>query len=163
MPPAAELLAVLVATSLVAWTIVTVVHVLPWLAGRTRHDALLVVVAPQMFRHVGALALFPGIGAPPLEWSLPLALGDVATALLAIITMIALHRRWRAAVPLAWVTTIFGTVDLLHNVANAMHLGVAPVLGPIAFVAGVVVPGMLVCHVLALRILLWPREPAEGA
>ncbi len=160
MPPAVRLLAGLAALSLVAWMIVAVVHVVPWLLRQSRRDALLVVLAPQLFRHVGALALFPGIGAAPLEWSVPLALGDVATALLAAAAMVALHRGWRAAMPLAWVVTIFGTIDLLHNVGNAMHLGVAPVLGPIAFVAGMVVPGMLVCHVLAMRVLLRSDEPA---
>ena len=162
MPPAARLLAALAALSLLAWMIVAVVHVVPRLSRQSRRDALLVVLTPQLFRHVGALALFPGIGAAPLAWSVPLAVGDVATALLAAATMIALYRDSRAGVPLAWLTTVFGTIDLLHNVGNAMHLGIAPVLGPIAFVAAMVVPGMLVCHVLAMRVLMRSDEPARG-
>ncbi len=154
MPPAARLLFVLAAMSLVAWTIVAVVHVAPWLARWSRRDALLVVMTPQMFRHVGALALFPGIGATPPEWSVPLAWGDAATASLAALTMIALYRDWRAAIPLAWVTTVFGTLDLLHNGMNAARLGVAPSLGPIVYVVVIAVPGMLAAHVLALRVLM---------
>lgn len=163
MPPAARLLAALAAMSFVAWTLVAIVHAVPWLDRRSRREALLVVITPQTFRHVGALALFPGIGEAPFAWSVPLALGDAATAMLAAAAMLALHREWRAAIPLTWVATVFGTMDLLHNVANAMHLGVAPSLGPIAFIATMLVPGMLVCHLLALRALLRSHEPAEGA
>jgi hypothetical protein len=154
MPPAARLLFVLAAMSLVAWTIVAVVHVAPSLARWSRRDALLVVLTPQMFRHVGALALFPGIGATPPEWSVPLAWGDAATSMLAALAMTALYREWPAAIPLAWAATVFGALDLLHNGFNAAHLGVAPSLGPIVYVVVIAVPGMLTAHVLALRVLL---------
>lgn len=152
------------ALSLVAWTIVAVVHVVPWLARRTRRDALLVVVTPHLFRHVGALAVFPGIGAPPAVWAVPLAWGDGITAVLAALTMVALHRSWAFAIAFAWVFNVFGTLDLLHNVANAVALVVAPTLGPIAFVAAFVVPAMLVSHVLVFRTLLRPlgRERPQG-
>lgn len=156
MPPAARLLLVLAATSLVAWSIVAIVHVVPWLDRRARREALLVVLTPQMFRHVGALALFPGIGATPPEWSVPLAWGDAVTAALAMLAMIALYREWRAAIPLAWAVTVFGTLDLLHNGFNAAHLGVAPSLGPIVYVVVIAVPGMLTAHLLAFRLLLRP-------
>jgi len=157
MPPSARLLAVLMALSLVAWTIVAVVHVAPWLGRRSRRDALLVVVTPHLFRHVGALALFPGIGAAPAAWSVPLAWGDGITAVLAALTMVALHRSWAFAIPLAWVCNVFGTLDLLHNAENAVALVVAPTLGPIAFVVAFVVPAMLVSHVLVFRVLV--RRP----
>ena len=142
--------------SLVAWTIVTVVHVAPWLARRTRREALLVVVTPHLFRHVGVLALFPGIGTPPPEWSVPLAWGDTATALLAALTMIALHREGSYAIPITWVFNVFGILDLLHNAGNAVALVVAPTLGPIAFVVAFGVPMMFIAHVLVFRTLLRP-------
>lgn len=156
MPPAFRLLALLISMSLLAWTIVAIVHLAPWLARRTRREALLVVVTPHLFRHVGALALFPGIGATPLAWSVPLAWGDGCTALLAACTMTALHRSWRFAIPLAWVFNVFGTLDLLHNAVNAAALGVAPTLGVIAFVVAMGVPGMFVFHMLVFRTLLRP-------
>src|SRR4051812_13390988 len=110
MPPSAKLLAALMAMSLLAWGIVASVHLVPWLDRQSRREALLIVVLPHMFRHVGALALFPGIGAPPPEWSVPLAWGDGITALLAALTMIALHRSWRHAIALTWVFNAFGTL-----------------------------------------------------
>ncbi len=154
MPPSARLLALLMLMSLVAWTIVTIVHVVPWLARQSQREALLVVVTPHLFRHIGALALFPGIGSAPAEWSVPLAWGDGITAVLAALTMIALHRTWAFALPLAWVFNVFGILDLLHNAVGAAVHVVAPTLGPAAYVVAFAVPGMLVCHVLVFRVLL---------
>jgi hypothetical protein len=146
--------------SLLAWGIIAWVHLVPWLERRSRREALLVAVTPQMFRHVGALALFPGVGATPLAWSLPLAWGDGITALLAALTMIALHRSWRYAMALTWIFNGFGLLDMLHNGYNAAALQIAPQLGVIAFVVAFGVPGMFVCHLLVFRILLRPSWPS---
>jgi hypothetical protein len=154
MPPSAQQLFGLMAMSLLAWSIIAWVHVLPWLARMSRREALLFVVMPHMFRHVGALALYPGIGAAPAAWSVPLAWGDGITALLAAATMIALHRSWRWAIGLTWFFNVFGTLDLLHNGWNAAVLQVAPHLGVIAYIVAFAVPGMLVCHLLVFRTLL---------
>ena len=154
MPASAQLLALLAAMSLLAWGIVARVHLLPWLDRRAPRDALLVVVAPHMFRHVGAMALLPGIGDAPAAWSVPLAWGDGATALLAALAMIALHRSWRAAVALTWLFNVVGILDMLHNGHRAAILQVAPRLGVVAYVVAFVVPGMLVCHLLVFRALL---------
>lgn len=83
--------------SLLAWGLIAWVHVLPQLARRTKAEALLIIVAPEMFRHVGAMAIFPGIADVPREWALPLAWGDCITALLAALSMIALKLGWRAS------------------------------------------------------------------
>jgi hypothetical protein len=158
MPPSAKLLALFMAISLCAWTVIARVHVVPWLDARPKRDALLVVVLPHMFRHVGAMALFPGIGDPPPEWSVPLAWGDGLTAVLAIASMIALYAKWSHATKLVWVFNVFGILDLLHNGVNAARLEVAPRLGVIGYVVGFGVPMMLVFHVLVFRTLL-RREP----
>ena len=114
----------------------------------------MVAVTPHLFRHVGALALFPGMGDVPRAWSVPLAWGDGITALLAAATMIALQRSWRHAVALTWVFNVFGLLDLLHNGYGAAALGIAPQLGVIAYVVAFGVPGMLVFHLLVFRTLL---------
>jgi hypothetical protein len=154
VPPSAQLLALLMAMSLVSWTIVVRVHLLPWLDRQSRRDALLVAVTPHLFRHVGALAVFPGIGDVPSEWSVPLAWGDGITTVLAALTMIALHRSWRYAIALAWVFNVFGLLDLLHNGWGAARLQLAARMGPIAYVVAYGVPLMLLFHLLVFRILL---------
>lgn len=161
MPASAKLLALFMAMSLIAWGIIAWVHIVPWLDRRSKREALLIAVMPHMFRTIGAMAMFPGIGNPPRAWSLPLAWGDGITAVLAMLSMIALHKSWRHATKLVWVFNVFGLLDLLHNAYNAAALQVAPQLGVIGYVVGFGVPGMLVFHVLVFRTLLRGRESAE--
>ncbi len=161
MPPSAGLLPLLMVMSLCAWGIVAWVHIVPWLDRRTRREALLVAVTPQMFRTIGAMALLPGLSTVPRAWALPLAWGDGATAVLAMLSMIALHKSWRHATKLVWIGAVFGVLDMLHNAYNSVALQVAPHLGPIAYVVAVGVPGMLVFHILAFRALL--RPDTQGA
>ncbi len=154
MPPATKLLGLLALMSCCAWTLVARVHVIPRVDARAKRDALLILVTPQMFRGIGAMALFPGIGDAPLEWSTPLAWGDCITAALAMTAMLALHARWSYATKVVWASAVFGLVDLLHNFANSIRLQVAPRLGPIGYVVAFGVPMMFVFHVLVLRTLL---------
>lgn len=158
MPPSAQLLALLMAMSLVAWGIVAWVHVMPWLDRHTKREALLVVVTPHMFRAIGAMAMFPGIGDPPREWGLPLAWGDGLTAVLAMLSMVALQLSWLHAMKLVWTFNVFGLLDMLHNGYSAVAFQVAPHLGPIGYVVGFGVPGMFVFHLLVFRTLLRHRE-----
>jgi hypothetical protein len=97
--------------------------------------------------------MLPGVAAVPSAWSVPLAWGDGITALLAALTMIALHCSWRYAIQLAWVFNVFGMLDMIHNAVNAAALRVAPDLGVIAYVVAFGVPGMFVCHLLVFRLL----------
>jgi hypothetical protein len=156
MPPAARLLALFMVMSICAWTIIARVHLLPWLDQRPKERALMILVTPQMFRTIGAMALFPGIGDPPSEWATPLAWGDCTTAVLSMLAILALHHEWKHATKLVWLSAVFGLVDMLHNAVNSIALQVAPRLGPIGYVVGFGVPMMLVFHMLVFRALLRP-------
>jgi len=156
MPPSAKLLAALMAMSLLAWGIVAWVHVVPWLDTHSRREGLLVAVTPHLFRHVGAMAVFPGVGQTPPAWSVPLAWGDGITALLAALSMIALYKSWRHATLVVWAFNLFGLMNLLHNGYNAVVLQIAPQLGVVGYVVAFGVPGMFVAHLLVFRILLKP-------
>lgn len=164
MPPSAKLLALFMVMSLVAWGIISWVHVLPWLRARSKREALLVAVMPHLFRHVGAMALFPGIGDVPREWSVPLAWGDGITAALAALSMIALKKSWVHATKLVWVFNVFGILDLLHNGYGAASLELAPRMGIIGYVVGFGVPMMLVFHILVFMTLVRAEKAkAPGA
>jgi hypothetical protein len=160
MPPSSKLLVLFMAMSLVAWGIIAWVHIVPWLDRRSKREALLIVVMPHMFRTIGAMAMFPGIGNPPREWSLPLAWGDGITAVLAMLSMVALQKSWPHATKLVWVFNVFGLLDMLHNGYKSAVLQVAPQLGPIGYVVGFGVPFMFVFHILVFRTLLRGREAA---
>jgi hypothetical protein len=162
MPPAARLLALFMLFSVCAWSVVAWVHVVPAIDRRSKREALLIVVMPHMFRTIGAMAMFPGLSSVPEEWALPLAWGDGTTAMLAMLSMVALKRSWAHATKLVWVFNLFGLLDMLHNGYGAAHLEVAPQMGPIAYVVGFGVPGMLVLHILVFRTLLRREVPTAA-
>jgi len=81
---------------------------------------------------------------------------------LAVAAIVALHLRSRAGVPLAWACSVIGLADLLHNVALARSLAVAPHLGPQWYVVAFGVPAMLVFHATAFVILIKRRAAANA-
>jgi hypothetical protein len=139
--------------SLVAWG-VTVGFVLgPWLAEKSRHQALLWLSLPHAFRHIGMVFLVPGVVAEPLPagFAGPAAYGDLATGVLATLAIIALRSRWSAAISLTWLFNVLGTLDL----ANALrHTDVAPLFGAAWYIPTMLVPLLLVTHFLMFRRLL---------
>ncbi|MEQ8478733.1 hypothetical protein [Fulvivirga sp.] len=87
----------------------------PRLANLSIHDALLPFVFLNTFRYLGLLFMtkeqfYDGF---PSDFLTTVGLWDLATAILAIITSIALKGKWKFAIPLVWVFNIFGFADLI--------------------------------------------------
>jgi len=87
----------------------------PRLANLSIHDALLPFVFLNSFRYLGLLFMakeqfYDGFSS---QFLTTVGLWDLATAILAIITSIALKRKWKFAIPLVWVFNIFGFADLI--------------------------------------------------
>jgi hypothetical protein len=87
----------------------------PRLANLSIHDALLPFVFLNAFRYLGLLFMakeqfYDGF---PSQFLTTVGLWDLATAILAIITSIALKSKWKFAIPLVWVFNIFGFADLI--------------------------------------------------
>ncbi len=139
--------------SLLAWGVTAWVLLSPWLAKKTKHEALLLLSLPHAFRHIGMVFLVPGVVDQPLptEFANPAAYGDLATGVLALLAIVALRSRWSAAVALVWVFNVVGTVDL----ANALrHLDVAPKFGAAWYIPTMLVPLLLVTHFMIFKRLL---------
>ncbi len=102
--------------SLVVWALIAAWLLAPWLATKPRHEALFWLTLPHAFRHVGLVFLVPGVVAQPLPeaFANPAAYGDLLTAVLALLALVALRTRWAGALGLVWVFNIVGTVDLLN-------------------------------------------------
>src|SRR5262245_42780777 len=146
-----------VAYALVAWTIVARLYIWPALRGRPPRDALRPLLVLHTFRFVGLSFLVPGVVSPalPVAFGRPAAYGDRTTATLALLT-IALLRRGLGT-PLAWVTNVLGTIDLLYAFYQGGRIGFPPGLqGAAYFIPSVLVPLLLVTHALAFIILLRP-------
>src|SRR5262249_18419755 len=98
--------------SFIAFGRVTQVYILPRLRGIRRDDALTALIAPHMFRFIGLSFLMPGVvsSTMPPAFANPVAYGDLAAAILALVATFALSARTSWAVALVWLFNIEGTV-----------------------------------------------------
>ena len=97
---------------------------------------------------------------------MPVAYGDLATAVLAIFALLGIRVRalfW----PLVWAFNLVGLADLTIDTARAISVNLPAAAGQLG--AGYAVPMLYVpalfwTHILAFRILLRPRSvPARSA
>ena len=153
---------------LVAWSAVAALLVQPRLRGTDPHDELSLWVAPHLFRVLGVGLLVPAL-APgmPLGFALPTAIGDGITALLALVSLVALRGRWPRAHALVWAFNQFGSADLLVASVQAVRFGAAAHLGAQWYVPALGVPLMIVTHVMVFLVLLreserWARFTGRG-
>ena len=154
MPPQI-LFGVSVAFGFIAWTIVAVQYVWPYLRDRTRAEALRPLLVLHGFRFVGLSFMIPGVVAPDLSpaFAVPAAVGDIVAAILALLALWALPSG--LGVLLAWIFNIWGTADLLFAFYQGNQVGfLAGQLGAAYYIPTVLVPLLLVTHVLMFRILL---------
>ena len=163
----ARILAFQFALSLVAYAALVRWFIGPWLVAKPYHWALMILVLPHTFRHVGVTLLVPGVVDPslPAEFARPTAIGDTLTVVLAWTSLLSLRFRWRHAHLVVWAFNIVGCGDLLMNVLRGMRLQVADQLGAAWYGPAFIVPGMLVAH-LTLFVFLAKREawnPPAGA
>jgi hypothetical protein len=133
----------------------------PQLRTMIRDKALLVLVAPHMFlRFIGLSFLVPGVVSPllPAAFAAPAAYGDFVAGILAIAATVALAKRKSWATALVWVFNIWGAVDLLFAMVEALRVGIDPgALGAAFFIPTAIVPPLLVTHALIFRILVQPK------
>jgi hypothetical protein len=149
---------------LVVWGIIGARDIWPALRRRPRAEALRPLLLLHAFRFVGLAFVVPGVVSPdlPAGFARPVAYGDLATAILALLALVALGSR--PGTILVWVFNMVGTVDLLNAFYQGNRLGVgsSPGLqGAAYFIPTVLVPLLLVTHVLVFCILL-RTDPAGG-
>ncbi len=146
--------------SLIVYALIAKWYVAPWLAGKPVEQALVPLIFPHAFRHVGLLFLVPGVVAEPLppEFANPAAYGDLASGVLAILALIALRGGWRVALPLVWLFSIVGTVDLFYAVFRGLSVGAGGNMGATWYIPTFIVPALLVTHFMVFARLLRPTS-----
>ena len=99
--------------------------------------------------------LIPGVTSEVLDsrFANPAAYGDLLAAVLALIAIMALRRRWGMAIPLVWIFNIEGSLDLLNALFQGFRHTPAGHLGATYFIPAVVVPALLVTHFMVFRLL----------
>ena len=145
----------LVAYGLIAWW-----YVSPRLAGLPRELALVPLVWVHAFRIVGGTILAPGAvdASVPAEFRTMIGYGDMATALLALLALIALRRRLAVAIPLVWLCLVVGLLDTVNAIIQSMRFSVfTHGLGVNWVIVTMYVPALLVSSVL---IFIQLRRPS---
>jgi len=154
MPPAA-LFGISVAFSFVVWGSITRQYIWPALSKRTRDDALRPILLLHAFRFVGLAFLIPGVVSPelPPAFARPVAYGDLASAILALLAIATLKGRLGPA--MVWTFNIVGTIDLLNAFYQGNRLALEPGLqGAAFFLPTVVVPLLLITHAVVFRLMV---------
>ena len=107
--------------SLIVFAMIATWYVRPWLATQAVTTALSILILPHAFRHIGLSFLVPNLNseAMPAGFAGMAGYGDLASAVLAIIALAALHWRFRIAWPLIWVFNLVGLADLLNALRQA--------------------------------------------
>lgn len=134
-------------------------YAVPWLAEKSLDVALMVLLVPHAFRHVGMAFLVPALNQPgmPTDFAIAAAYGDLLSGILALVALIALKGRWMIAIPLVWIFSIVGAVDL----ANALRQDDAILyMGATWFIPTFVVPILLVTHAMVFaRLIKHAKSP----
>lgn len=152
-----------VAFSFVVWSLIARQYFWPRLRGRGRADAVRPILYLHALRFMGLSFLIPGVVSPnlPLSFARPVAYGDLAAAILALLALATLDSR--LSTPALWLFNIVGAVDLLNAFyqGNQIALANAPgIMGAAYFIPTFVVPVLLVTHFLVFRIMLRPQTAA---
>lgn len=148
-----------------AWALCFVAFVWPRLRAMDVADAFRVIAALHSFRFFGLIFILPGMVGPgvPGGFAGPAAWGDLVTALLAMIALLAFNLR-----PVFWVFAaafnLIGAADLALAYYHAVRLHLPEVsgqLGPAYLIPILYVPILVLTHGAA--IVLMARLLGAGA
>jgi hypothetical protein len=159
--------------ALIASLVVARLYIWPALRSLPRYDALRILASLHAFRFLGMNFIVVGFVSPALSSAVgnQIAWGDFVAAVLALLSIAVVTRRWAFAIPIVWISNLWGTADLL----NAYYKGVTQVADVGLFGAGIYVPALFVpilltAHMLAFTLLLkrgdfaseWPTNPLRS-
>lgn len=142
--------------SLLGYGLIARWYVAPRLAALPLHDALIPLILPHAFRHLGLVFLVPTVVRAPLPgtFALPTAYGDLLTVVLALLAVVALRIRWPIAIPLVWLFNIVGTLDFIHAFYQGIRLRVDLHLGAAWYIPTFGVPALFITHVMIFVMLI---------
>lgn len=141
-------------STLVFW-LAARIYLLPRLASLAPVTILTPILLLHALRHLGLMFLAPGATYPGIapQFTYPSALGDLFTALLAVIALLALRNNRRSSRALVWIFNIVGTLDLATAIVLATVYDAPPYMGPAYWIPAFWVPALLVTHFITFVVL----------
>ena len=143
--------------AVIASSVVASLYVWPALRALPRASALRILACLQAFRFLGMNFIVVGFVSSGLNSAVgrQIAWGDFIAAVLALLSIAVLTWRSPSAIPIVWISNLWGMADLL----NAYYKGATEVADVGLFGAGLYVPALFVpilltAHMLAFRLLL---------
>jgi hypothetical protein len=130
-------------------------YLMPALSQLEARSVVLPILLLHSMRHLGLMFLAPGAvfpGIPP-QFAYPAALGDLLTAALALIAILAVIRSSALARTLVGLFNVVGTLDLVDAISLATVYDAAPYMGPAYWIPAFWVPALLVTHFVVFLIL----------
>jgi hypothetical protein len=152
--------------SLVAYSLIAFWYVAPRLSRLPLELALAPLLWVHVGRIVGGTILAPGAVGPgvPMEFRQMIGYGDMATAALALLAVIALRAHLSRAIALVWVCVAVGTLDTVNAIIQSMRFSVFnDALGVNWVIVTMYVPALLVSSYLIIVRLLSARSTTGGA
>ena len=165
---AREIFNIDMALGYLAWALCIATYIWPRLRAMDRVDAQRAIATFNSFRFFGLVFLLPGFVGPnlPQGFATPVAYGDLATALLAILALLTVRVRFLFW-PLVWVFNLVGLADLINATVRAVSVNLPSVAGQLGAAYAIpmlYVPALFWMHLVAFRLLLRPgRAPARSA
>jgi hypothetical protein len=100
-----------------------------------------------------------------MDFRVMIGYGDLTTAALALLALIALRARFSGAIPLVWLCVIVGMLDTVNAIVQSVRDNVFTYsLGVNWVIVAIYVPALLVSSLLIFMRLLGPdRSPSENA
>jgi hypothetical protein len=147
--------------SLVVYALIGFWYVAPRLSRLPREAALVPLLWVHAFRGVGGTILAPGAvdAGVPMDFRVMVGYGDLATAFLALLALIALHARFPGAVALVWLSIIVGMLDTVNAIIQSVRYSVFNyALGVNWVIVTMYVPALLVSSLLIFMQLLGPKR-----
>lgn len=146
--------------ALAAYALIAAWYVAPRLSQLPRETALVPLLWVHAFRIVGGSILAPGsvgVGVPAAFQTM-IGLGDLGTAFLALVALVALRARVSVAIALVWLVLVVGMLDTANAIIESIRYDVfAYALGVNWVIVTLYVPALLVSSWL---IFVHVRRPA---
>ena len=147
--------------SLVAYALIAFWYVVPRLSRLPLEAAVVPLLWVHAFRTIGGTILAPGAvdAGVPMSFRVMIGYGDMATALLALLALIALRARFSGAIALVWLFIIVGMLDTINAIIQSVRDSVFNyALGVNWVIVTMYVPALLVSSLLIFMQLLNPNR-----